>query len=217
MRRDRLTRSSALRAIALGAVVAPLWVSWSAASCLLADPPAALLSIPPTTPFILQGSVLPPAGETFTDWPATGLLLYVPVTVFNPTATYQFLVMEDYMTPNSVPLTKILGGTYYAPFAANSDGGATVVPVPPIPKPSDPNCHTFSLFVGSTLLLDDTGQGYTVLFPSGSDQVNWTYDPSGGLGACASYDAAGLTDSTPDTLTDVAGPDGVIVPVDSGR
>ncbi len=207
MCRDFLTRSSALRAVALGAVAVPL----CAASCVLADPPPELPNIQTSIPFILQGSVLPPAGQIFTNWPAGGLEVSVSVQVLDPTVMYAFLLIEDYGTPTSSALS-------LDNFGPSPDGGATeVVPVPPIGIPLDTNCHTLSLFVGFGLSLQpNTGKGYVFSAPSGYDFVNWIYDPSGD-GTCASYDAAGLIDSGTGG-SDSARPDAVVVPVaESGR
>jgi hypothetical protein len=221
MPRDPLTRASTLRAIALGAVAAPLWFAWSAVSCVLADPPPELPTILPQTPFILQGSVLPPAGQIFTNWPAGGLEVYVPVTVLDPTVPYDYLLIEDYGKPNSyAPSTFPSADTYFGTFGPSQDGSANeVVPMPPIAVPLDRNCHTFSVFVGFSLSLISpaSGQGYVVSGPSGLDMVTWTYDPSGD-GDCAAYDAAGLTENAPDAATDEADLDAVIMPVvESGR
>jgi hypothetical protein len=224
MRRERLTRSSALRALALGAVVAPLWVAWSATSCLLADPPPALLNIPPEVPLILKGSVAPPLGQILTAWPNGGLVLNVPVQVLDPNQTYWLLVMKDYLTPNSVPLSTLKGSSYYRPFSqTDPDAGFIETPtVAPIPIPTDPNCHTFWFFVGPStgnpevpsLSPEQVPTGDVVSAPSGYDVVSWTYDPSGGLGACAAYDAGVLADGASDA-TD-GGSDGLTIAVDSG-
>lgn len=230
MHRDLLTRSSALRAVALGAVVAPLWVAWSATSCLLADPPPALLTIPTQVPMILPGSV-PPAGAIFTNWPAGGLQLKVYVQLLDPTATYQFLVMEDYGTPNSAPLSppSKFNGFF---TQTNPDGSAIEeVPVPPIPLAvDDPNCHTFSLFVAPAAAGSGSGHisslqaqqqqkdgPYFVSSFLGSAVISWTYAPAGGLAECAAYDAAGLTDTTPVDVADAPVLDGLQVLVDGGR
>ena len=218
MRRDRLRRASVLRAFALGAVLAPLVVAGGAVSCILADPPPELPTVPPQVPYILRESVVPPADQIFTDWPDGGLDLIVPVEVLNPILQYQYLLMKDYMTPNSAPAGARYSGALGPP---NPDaGGFELVPIIPIEKPLDANCHTYSLFVGLSLvpqLSANPEQGFTVRASAGSDMVTWTYSPSGGIGTCAAYDAAGLTDSAPQS-TDAADLDGgVIVQVDSGH
>jgi hypothetical protein len=228
MRRDFLTRSSALRAIALGAVVAPLWVAWSATSCLLADPPPALLNVPPEVPLILKGSVAPPLGKNLTAWPPGGLKLTVPVQVIDPNQAYWLLVMRDYLTPNSAPLSTLVGGqnspnSYWRSFSQiDPDAGFIESPiVPPIQIPNDPNCHTYWFFVGPStgnpqvpsISPEQESTGDVVSAPSGYDVVSWTYDPSGGLGACAVYDAGVLADAS--DATD-GGSDGLTIAVDSG-
>jgi hypothetical protein len=219
--------------MALGAIVAPLWIAGSAASCLLADPPPELPSSQ-QTPSIITDSVVPPPGSIFANWPTGGLELYVPVLAVDTTETYQFVVMEDYGTPNSVPLSYAPPRTAGTPctspqfncfFAPPDGGGIESVPVPPIPIPMDSNCHTLTLFVGASpfafptedaapslsVAPASTSQGYIVTSVFGKkDQVTWNYDPSGGFGLCPVFDAGGLTDSSPDTPTDAAGPDTVL-------
>jgi hypothetical protein len=226
MRRDRLRRASVLRAFALGAVLAPLVVAWGAASCVLADPPPALFNIPSTVPSIQTGSVVPPAGQIFTDWPRGGLRLTVPVEVVDPNQTYWFLVMKDYRTPNSVALSTVPRSPYYNAFSqTNPDGGFLESPIIPlIEAPADPNCHTYWFFVGPSTTSGmpslapeqgSPGLGYFVYAPSGFDMVSWIYSPSGGIGTCAAYDASGLADTAPEAA-DASDLDGLIVPVDSG-
>jgi hypothetical protein len=175
---------------------------------------------------------VPPPGSVFTNWPAGGLELYVPVLAVDTTETYQFVLMEDYGTPNSVPLSPNLNPpTAGAPctqfncfFGAPDAGGVEDVPVPLIPIPADSNCHTFTLFVGATpgsafptpktppsLSIEPSPLGGSIVFPffGTMDQIQWTYDPSGGLGLCPLYDAGALTDG-PDASMDVAGPDVVL-------
>jgi hypothetical protein len=213
MPRDRTNRVFALGA---SVILAALVVVVGAASCLLADPPPGLPNVPSEVPSIVTTSVVPPAGQIFTNWPEGGLTLIVPVQVLNPLIQYQFLLMRDYMTPASSPQ----GVSFSGPFGPPDPdaGGLEFVPVPTIEKPVDPNCHTYSLFVGLNLSLvpeQSPGQGFTVRASSGDDVVTWTYSPSGGVGPCAAYDAAGLADAAATDAADLDG--GMTVPVDGGH
>jgi hypothetical protein len=173
-----------VRTLLMAIGVAPLGVAIAAgaASCVLADPPPALETIPELSPQILSGSV-PPGGITVTNWEATGNLSFVvPVQIY---ARTNFLVFWDYRNP----LLRTAGPPT-SPTAASPSvdaGGIEVVSftLNPLPQPS---CHTITFFADADETLMEAPFSC-----QNCTSISWTYDPTGG-GGCPTYDAGGIAD-----------------------
>jgi len=197
----RLTRSRILRAVALGAAVAPLGVAWGLASCILADPPPSLPVILPEQPKVLN--TFPPPGN-FTNW-QSGLNFVVQVLPINPNDGVLYAMVEDDGTANS----RLLATPHNVPAG---DGGAIEVSVP-APAPSDSSCHTYTLYVDAVEDSPPSGSWSTSPGPPGTVTCNpglcvrvvWNYEPTGSGATCPSFDAGGLPDvhveASSDTIT----------------
>jgi hypothetical protein len=170
--------------------LAALGILAAAVSCILADPPPALPTIPPQPPVIYGSSSVPPTTSLITG---TGSLSFsVPVGVDFNTSFYVFV---DYGTPAStfpsagqqpkIPMT--------GPIA--DGGGVQLVDFtlePPLPPTT---CHTITLFAD---VANDSPEKNTpaalTCAPLSCSYVSWIYDPSG-AGLCPEYDAGGVPDA----------------------
>src|SRR5580658_1237418 len=102
------------RALVVGLALAPL-VFGGVASCIVADPPAALPTYSEQPPVIYGSSATPPAPVITTGAPASDILQFtVPVQLYEPT---NFYVFQDYNTPNSMYLQPL------PPKTPGADGG----------------------------------------------------------------------------------------------
>jgi hypothetical protein len=189
----RSNRSRVLRAVALGAAVAPVGIAWGVASCILADPPPSLPTIPPLLPQIQVASVVPPPSVCLTNWPEGAFNFVVPVLVPTPNVKLNAVVIEDYGEPAS----KIVD---IPAISAPLDGGSLYEVPLSVPKPVDTSCHTISFWTGDSAW-STTDNVPATLACTECWFVEWVYDPSGTCN-CSIYDAGGLP-TAPDAAVDV--------------
>jgi hypothetical protein len=186
----RLTRSRVFRAVALGAAVAPIGIAWGVASCILADPPPSLPTLPPLLPQIEVDSVVPPL-PILTSWPSAGGLNFaVPVSFPIPNAPQNVVVFEDYGTPASVIAKSVK-------VPPPLDGGSQVLLQFNLPKPPDESCHYVWLWAGDGTSFTATqadpplSPATLTCDPAECTFVKWLYDPVA-TGACSLFDAGPL-------------------------
>jgi hypothetical protein len=188
----RLIRSRVFRALALGAAVAPMGIAWGAWSCILADPPPSLPTIPPLLPQIQVDSVVPPPSACLTNWPEGAFDFVVPVLVPTPDATLRTVVIEDYGKAASIIVDEPI-----TPSAL--DGGSLYMVPVSVPRPLDTSCHTIWFWAGDdTWSTTDTVPA--TLACTECVSLWWVYDPSGTCD-CTIYDAGGIP-GVPDAPAD---------------
>ena len=177
----RTRRSRVLRGFALAASAAPICVAWILSSCVLADPPPTLPTIPPAMPSIVKASMTPPAG-TFTGWPTGAFTFGIAVQVINPTDAVHYAMVEDDGTPAASLLQT-------AHTAGPGNYGQITLDIAAT-APGDGNCHTFTLYVDA--IEDASWQAYppstVTCDPNLCNPVTWLYEPASGAG-CPAFDA----------------------------
>ena len=175
----------ALAALAAVGSASLLGITALASACITTPPPD-LPTVPQPPPSILHASVVPPADEILTTWPA---MFYVPVEVYDPSVPFSWEPFVDFD-----PTTGSGGSTipHIVPAPVLVDAGVYVVSFG-LDPPDAASCHTVELEVASGF---DTEFGSASHTPNslGGDSITWFYNPGGGPNGCPTYDAGDVQD-----------------------
>ena len=154
-------------------------------SCVIADPPTELATVPVMRPTILRGSVVPSVSAVLGRWPA-GDKFIVPVELVDPNMTINYAAFVDF---NAALATGLDGPVQSSEFerGGTTEGRVRTLDVI-ITEPSLDRCHVVEVVVANTLNSFNALTAHTPAGPGG-DSVLWYYSPSGDLAGCPVLDA----------------------------
>jgi hypothetical protein len=165
------------------------WVSFLLlAACILPLPPEPA-TLPNVRPYIVKGSVSPPAGRVLTELRGE---LVVPVELVDPSASFEWKLYVDYDTSFSPNDPERVAGLV-AQGAVPSEGEQTLrevrIPLaqiePSVTLSSDGSkrCSVIEIIVAKAFRGISGPDGHTPAAPGG-DTVTWFYNPNGTVGGC---------------------------------
>ncbi len=160
-------------------------------SCVIADPPTDLPTLPLMRPTILRGSVVPSVSAVLGRWPDKFI---VPVELVDPRVTINYAAFVDFNP--ALPTVGIDGPVLSSAFELGTTQGRVRTLEVLITEPSLDRCHVVEVVVANRL---EPINALTAHTPpeEGGDSVLWYYNPSGDLAGCPVLDAgiAGPSDA----------------------
>jgi hypothetical protein len=153
----------------------------AAASCVVADPPTELPTLPPSRPVIVRGTVVPSVSAVLGRWPETFI---VPVELVDPRVTIYYSAFVDYNPATG----EGLDGRPQAIQPTSTPGAIRTLEIVITPPALD-RCHTVEIVVALNVSsFTDPRIAHTPPEPGG-DSVNWFFSPGGDLAGCPTLDA----------------------------
>jgi hypothetical protein len=180
----RGVRAKAMAVVAVAVLAAAGMAGFVA--CVIADPPAALPTVPPSPPEILRESVAPPVTSILRAWPS---VFTIPIQV-DPTVTVDWEYFVDY-DPQSGSFAESRAGQIDPGDGPDAD--VRILEISEIAPPVA-GCHTIEVLVAPNFDYNHTpnGQGDSVTwFYTSDDLSNGCQVYAGDAGADAGLDGAG--------------------------
>ncbi len=160
-------------------------------ACVLADPPPIDPPPPELQPFILYGSVSPPASLKITAPPTNVPLTFTVPVLASVSAGVTFRVFVDLDPTSSATPFKLFsvtddgGATGETPDADNESTRVFTFSIGSSTPIDFGTCHSFTFVVAGSKGFEDNASALPI-DPPGGDQITWFYEP---ITDCTFYDA----------------------------